>query len=43
MPINPEHIRMVEALLFAAKEPVDELVIASRLSEEANIFEILKH
>ncbi|MEH6404996.1 MAG: SMC-Scp complex subunit ScpB [Sneathiella sp.] len=43
MTINPEHIRMVEALLFAAKEPLDELMIASRLPEDANILEIFKH
>ena len=40
MTANPEHIRMVEALLFAAKEPLDELAIASRLPAGADIFAI---
>ena len=32
-----QHIRMIEALLFAAAEPLDEKTIADRLPEGANI------
>jgi len=43
MSINPDHLRMAEALLFAAKEPLDEVSIAARLPEEADVYEILEH
>jgi len=36
-PVTPEHLRMLEALLFAAVEPLDEKSIAARLPEEANL------
>jgi segregation and condensation protein B len=35
--VNFEHVRMAEALLFAAEEPLDEQTIASRLPEGADI------
>jgi segregation and condensation protein B len=35
--VNFEHVRMAEALLFAAEEPLDEATIASRLPEGADI------
>ncbi|GLQ07476.1 SMC-Scp complex subunit ScpB [Sneathiella chinensis] len=41
MTANPEHVRMAEALLFAAKEPLGELDIAARLPEDADIPAIL--
>lgn len=37
-----DHIRMVEALLFASKEPLDEANIAARLPEEADIAQALE-
>ncbi|MBE7637684.1 SMC-Scp complex subunit ScpB [Sneathiella sp. P13V-1] len=42
MSINPEHMRMVEALLFAAKEPLDIQSIAARVPEDAELPEILE-
>jgi len=42
MSVNPEHTRMAEALLFAAKEPLDELSIAARLPDDADIPAILE-
>ncbi|MEP3245199.1 MAG: SMC-Scp complex subunit ScpB [Sneathiella sp.] len=41
MSVNPDHVRMVEALLFAAKEPLDEASIAARLPEEADLAQLL--
>jgi segregation and condensation protein B len=35
--VNFEHVRMAEALLFAAEEPLDEQTLASRLPEGADI------
>ena len=35
--INPEHIRMAEALLFAASEPLDEKALATSLPEGADV------
>jgi segregation and condensation protein B len=35
--VNFEHVRMAEALLFAAEEPLDEATIAARLPEGADI------
>ncbi|WP_169568841.1 SMC-Scp complex subunit ScpB [Sneathiella limimaris] len=43
MSVNPEHVRMVEALLFAAKEPLDEVSLAARLPDDAEVPEILKY
>ena len=37
MSIDPEHVRMVEALLFAASEPLDEATLAARLPDGADI------
>src|SRR4029078_11018881 len=34
---NPEHLRMVEALLFAASEPLDEKALATSLPEGADV------
>ena len=39
--INPEHIRMAEALLFAASEPLDEKALATSLPEGADVAAIL--
>lgn len=36
-PLPGEHLRMLEALLFAAVEPLDEASIAARLPEEADV------
>jgi segregation and condensation protein B len=36
-PANLEHLRMVEALLFAASEPLDEKALATSLPEGADI------
>jgi segregation and condensation protein B len=38
---NPEHVRMVEALLFAAAEPLDEASLAARLPEGTAVGAIL--
>ena len=34
---NPEHLRMVEALLFAASEPLDEKALSTSLPEGADV------
>ena len=34
---NPEHLRMVEALLFAASEPLDQKALATSLPEGADV------
>jgi segregation and condensation protein B len=39
---NPEHLRMVEALLFAASEPLDIKALSTSLPEGADIPELLK-
>ena len=39
---NPEHLRMVEALLFAASEPLDQKALSTSLPEGADIAELLK-
>jgi segregation and condensation protein B len=38
---NPEHLRMVEALLFAASEPLDQKALATSLPEGADIPSLL--
>jgi segregation and condensation protein B len=38
---NPEHLRMVEALLFAASEPLDQKALATSLPEGADIVGLL--
>ncbi|MBV8976077.1 MAG: SMC-Scp complex subunit ScpB [Alphaproteobacteria bacterium] len=35
--VNPEHLRMTEALLFAASEPLDEKALATSLPEGADV------
>jgi segregation and condensation protein B len=35
--LNPEHLRMAEALLFAASEPLDEEALATSLPEGADV------
>lgn len=42
MTANPDHVRMAEALLFAAKEPLDEVSIAARLPDDADLPAILE-
>jgi segregation and condensation protein B len=39
--VNPEHLRMVEALLFAAAEPLDAKSLASSLPEGADVAALL--
>jgi segregation and condensation protein B len=39
--VNPEHVRMTEALLFAAAEPLDTKALAGSLPEGADIDAIL--
>jgi segregation and condensation protein B len=40
---NPEHLRMVEALLFAASEPLDGKALAASLPEGADVAGLLAH
>ena len=40
-PLNGEHLRMTEALLFAASEPLDERSLRERLPEDADLEAIL--
>lgn len=37
MPVNIEHLRMTEAVLFAAAEPLDEKALAAMLPEGADV------
>ncbi len=37
MTVDPQHLRMVEALLFAAAEPLDEASLAARLPAGADV------
>ncbi len=37
MSVDPRHLRMVEALLFAAAEPLDEPSLAARLPEDVDV------
>jgi segregation and condensation protein B len=39
--VNPEHLRMTEALLFAASEPLDMKALASSLPEGADVAALL--
>jgi len=39
---NPEHLRMVEALLFAASEPLDKKALSTSLPEGADVSGLLK-
>ena len=42
MTIDPEHLRLVEALLFASPEPVDETDIAARLPVATDVRGLLQ-
>jgi segregation and condensation protein B len=35
--VNPEHLRMLEALMFAASEPLDQKALATSLPEDADL------
>jgi hypothetical protein len=35
--LNPEHLRMIEALLFAADEPLDMKALGSQLPDDADV------
>lgn len=41
MTADPEHVRMAEALLFAASEPLDAATLAARLPDDADIEAVL--
>ncbi|MHC8509294.1 MAG: SMC-Scp complex subunit ScpB [Rhodospirillales bacterium] len=41
-PVDAEHLRLLEALLFASVEPLNERRIAARLPEGADVKELLK-
>ena len=43
MPDFERHVRLVEALLFASAEPVDEVALATRLPDGADLPSILGH
>lgn len=38
---DPRHVRLVEAVLFASAQPVDERSLAERLPEDADLHDIL--
>ena len=40
-PLDAEHLRMLEAILFAASEPVDETVLGRSLPQGANVSALL--
>ena len=39
---SPDYLRMAEAILFAATEPLREADIASRLPDDADVAALLK-
>ncbi len=41
MTADPAHVRIVEALLFASREPLETALLAARLPQDADIGEIL--
>jgi segregation and condensation protein B len=41
-PVRPEHLRLLEALLFAAGEPLDEKTLKARLPEDVDVREALR-
>jgi segregation and condensation protein B len=41
MSVDPQHLRMVEALLFAAAEPLDEASLTARLPEDADVHALI--
>lgn len=40
--LRPDHLRMIEAILFAATEPLKEADIAARLPEDADVAALLR-
>ena len=40
--VRPEHLRLLEALLFAAAVPLDEKTLAARLPEDVDIKDALR-
>ena len=40
--VRPEHLRLLEALLFAASEPLDEKTLKARLPEDVDVREALR-
>jgi segregation and condensation protein B len=40
-PVRPDHLRLLEALLFAAGEPLDEKTLKARLPEDVDVREAL--
>ena len=40
--VRPEHLRLLEALLFAASAPLDEKTLASRLPEGVDVKQALR-
>jgi segregation and condensation protein B len=41
-PVRPDHLRLLEALLFAAGEPLDEKTLKARLPEDVDVREALR-
>jgi segregation and condensation protein B len=41
-PVRPEHLRLLEALLFAAGEPLDEKTLKARVPEDVDVREALR-
>jgi segregation and condensation protein B len=41
-PVHPDHLRLLEALLFAAGEPLDEKTLKARLPEDVDVREALR-
>lgn len=41
--VDPQHLRLIEAILFAAAEPVPERALAERLPEDADVAAALEH
>lgn len=42
MNIDPQHVRIVEALIFASREPVDRETLAARLPSGVNVMEVVE-
>ena len=41
--VDAQHLRLLEAILFAAADPVPERVLADRLPEGADVGTLLEH
>jgi len=41
--VGAQHVRLLEALLFAADEPLDEPTLAQKLPDDADVKPLLKH